>query len=252
MNNQNSGFSKFLGSAILAGAVAILGLAWAIYTFYGNNRDTQKALENQAIQIAQQQTQIALIAQQNQFQSQQLTLAVEQSNIEGQLLTPISPDNGNSSLTATALSIEAFRVEATSQAIATKQKGIEATQTAVASSNITFKVFADKEWQDTGVTVQNGQLLQINYLEGEWSQCASYGCPYFSADGEAFETPEDNVVVGCNDSELVGRILGGESFCVGALFAGKAPNSGKLELRINDAVVSDNGGSVTVLINIHK
>lgn len=138
MNNEGSGCSKYLGSAVLAGAVAIIGLAWAVYTFYGNSRDTQKALENQAIQIAQQQTQIALIAQQNQFQSQQLTLAVEQSNIQNQLLTSIPPDNGNSSLTATAVFVQASRIEATSQAIATKQKGIEATQTAVASQLTTF------------------------------------------------------------------------------------------------------------------
>lgn len=130
MNNgsSSSGCSKFLGSAVLIGVVTIIGLLWAFYTFYDNNRTSQIELDNQAIQISQQQTLIALAAEQNQLQSQQLTLVAQQSNMEGQILTP---DDGNFSLTATAFSAQSTQIEATSQAIATRQKSIEATQTAI-------------------------------------------------------------------------------------------------------------------------
>ncbi len=133
MNNENSGCSKFLGSAVLAGAVAIIGLAWGFYTFYENDRDTQKELDNQAIQISQQQTQIALNAEQNQLQSQQLTLVAQQYNFDGQILTPLPSDNGDFPLTATAFFVQSSQIEATSQAIMARQKSIEATQTAIAS-----------------------------------------------------------------------------------------------------------------------
>jgi len=128
---STSGFSKFLGSAILAGIVAIAGLGWTVYAFYANNRDSQQELDNQVIQIAQQQTQIALAAEQNQLQAQQLTLVAEQSSIEGQLLTPMPSNNDNFLLTATAFSVQATQIEATSQAIVSRQKSIEATQTAI-------------------------------------------------------------------------------------------------------------------------
>jgi hypothetical protein len=131
MNNtaSSSGCSKFLGSAVVMGVLTIIGLLLAVYTFYKNNQDTQKELDNQTIQLAYQQTQIALADQQNQLQSQQLTLAAQQ----GQILTPNPSDNGNFPLTATAFFVQATQIEATSQAIAARQKSIEATQTAIAS-----------------------------------------------------------------------------------------------------------------------
>jgi len=131
MNNEGSGCSKFLGSAVVAGVIAIIGLALAVYTFYNNNQDTQQELYNQEFQISLQQTEIALANEQNQLLSHQLTLVPQQSNIEEQLLTPIPSGNEDFSLTATAFFIQATQIEATSQAIATRQKGIEATQTAI-------------------------------------------------------------------------------------------------------------------------
>lgn len=132
MKNANSSCSKFFGSAVLAGVIAILGLAWAVYTFDQNNRDTQRELDNQTIQISHQQTQIALADEQNQLQSQQLTLMAQKPKIDGQFLTPAPSDSGDFSLTATAFFIQATQIEATSKAVATRQKAIEVTQTAVA------------------------------------------------------------------------------------------------------------------------
>ena len=133
MNNENSssGCSRFFGSAFVIGVITVLGLIWAMFTFYENNRDTKKQLDNQAIQIAQQQTQIGLIAEQNQLQSQQLTLVVQQSGIEGHFLTPLPTDDEGFPLTATAYYHQVKQIEATNQAIETRQKSIEATQTAI-------------------------------------------------------------------------------------------------------------------------
>ncbi|RMD66304.1 hypothetical protein D6817_04370, partial [Candidatus Pacearchaeota archaeon] len=131
LSEEGSGCSKFLGSAVLASVVAILGLIWAVYTFYKNNQDTQQALDNQSIQIAQQQTQIALVLQQNHLQSQQLTLVAQQISLQSGL-TPVPRSNAFPPLTATAVSEQATQIALTSQAITEAQKSIEATQTAIA------------------------------------------------------------------------------------------------------------------------
>lgn len=127
-NSSTSGCSKYFGSAIVVFLLGLIPILWGFYTFYKNNKDTKKQLENQAVELAYQETQIALANQQNQLQAQQLTLVAQQ----GQLLTPLPSDKSNFSLTATAYFVQATQIEATSQAIAIRQKDIEATQTAFA------------------------------------------------------------------------------------------------------------------------
>jgi len=155
MKNESSSFgcSKFLGSAVVMGIVTIFGLIWAIYTFYEDNQDTQRELDNQA-------TQIALAAEQNQLQSQQLTLVAQQSSIEQQILTPPS-DNDDFPLTATAL-------ESTKQAIATNVAELESTAIALATKQSIPR--NDMIYEDTfdttsgwylkeGVVIESGNLL---------------------------------------------------------------------------------------------
>jgi len=151
--SSSSGCSKFLSSAVVMGIIAIFGLIWAIYTFYENNQDTQRELDNQA-------TQIALAAEQNQLQSQQLTLAAQQSSIERQILTP-SSDNDDFPLTATA-------IESTRQAIATHVAELESTAIALATKQSIPRT--DVIYEDTfdnpsgwylkeGVSIESGNLL---------------------------------------------------------------------------------------------
>lgn len=162
MNNtaSSSGCSKFLGSAAVMGLLTIIGLLLAVYTFYKDNQDTQKELDNQAIQLAYQQTQIALGVEENQLQSQQLTLAAQQSNIEQQILTP-SSDNGDFPLTATA-------IESTRQAIATHVAELESTAIALATkqsiprSQIIYEDTFDTTsgwYLKKGVAIESGNLL---------------------------------------------------------------------------------------------
>jgi hypothetical protein len=126
--NSSNLLIKLLGSAAFVGLIAVIALIFQVVSSRNDDIAEKTQQANQAILIAQQQTQIALADEQKQLQVEQLTLVVQQ----GQLFTPNSSDNGDFSLTATAFFVQAAQIEATSQAIATRQKSIEATQTAVA------------------------------------------------------------------------------------------------------------------------
>lgn len=136
-NLQKNWLIRILGASALTGLVAIIALILQIVSSHDDDIASKTQQAYQAIQIAQQQTQIALAGEQNQLQSQQLTLVAQQSNIESQLLTPVPSGISESSLTAVMAMIQSTQIEATSQAIATRQKAIEATQTAIESRSIT-------------------------------------------------------------------------------------------------------------------
>ena len=116
------------------------------------------------------------------------------------------------------------------------------------------EVYADKEWQDTGAFVSEGQSLRINYLRGQWSQCVGgEACSYVDANGLDFESPQDNVMAsGCKDARLIARVSYASPFCIGGQFYGKAEQSGHLQLRMNDASAGDNAGSVIVSIEVEN
>jgi hypothetical protein len=131
-NSFTDWLAKHLGSAVLAGLVAIAALLWGIFSSYSDGQDSKRQLDNQAIQIAKQETQIALIVEQNQLQSQQLTVEAQIANLQGS--TSLPENNPDYSLTATAFAAQEIQIEATKQAITDKQKELEATQTAVSQS----------------------------------------------------------------------------------------------------------------------
>lgn len=147
MNNESSGCSKFLGSAVLAGVVAIIGLGWAVYTFYQNNQDTQRELDNQAVQISQQQTQIALAEQQIRVNSDIATL---------QASTP------NSTLAATSVATRVAELEGTAIALSTMQSVVKATEQAIPKTELlyedTFDISSGWNLKD-GVKIENGNLI---------------------------------------------------------------------------------------------
>jgi len=147
MNNESSGCSKFLGSAVLAGVVAIIGLGWAVYTFYQNNQDTQRELDNQAVQISQQQTQIALAEQQIRVNSDIATL---------QASTP------NSTLSVTSVATRVAELESTAIALSTMQSVVKATEQAIPKTELlyedTFDISSGWNLKD-GVKIENGNLI---------------------------------------------------------------------------------------------
>lgn len=124
-NDRSNLIIKVLGSAALAGLIAVAALSWSIYSF----RLSELAMEKQ---IAKQDIQIGLIAEQNHLQSARATSDAENASIEAQLRTPIPKNSDNFAPTATALAIQSMQVEATVQAIAARQRQIQATQTAIA------------------------------------------------------------------------------------------------------------------------
>jgi uncharacterized protein YraI len=92
-------------------------------------------------------------------------------------------------------------------------------------------------------------------LSGQWSACAPpYGCPYVDANGDQSQWSENaslgNVIRGCYHGALIARIGTNYPFCVGASYSTIIQDSGPLLLSINDKVLSDDGGEITVQIVI--
>ncbi len=116
------------------------------------------------------------------------------------------------------------------------------------------EVYANKGWQDTKILVSKGQFLKITYLSGQWSQCEGFGsvaCIDVGANGLDFESPHDNIMAaGCKDAKLIARLSSSSPICVGEQFYGKVEQTGYLELRMNDALIGDNGGSVIVSFEV--
>lgn len=143
-NNQKPNILfKFLGSAVLAGIIAIVAFIWSIYSTRSDNLAMNQQVDNQATQIANQELQIALNTEQNQLLSLQVTLNAQQDFIEDQLLTPISTENTDFALTATSFAAQSNQIETTRQAIDVQQEQIQATQTVLAQplSNQTSTLF---------------------------------------------------------------------------------------------------------------
>jgi hypothetical protein len=122
------------------------------------------------------------------------------------------------------------------------------------NESATVEVFADQEWQPTGIQVEEGQRVEITFLSGQWSQCASgmaSACAFAGAEGLGFESADDNVMSsGCQDEGLIARISGSDPYCAGASSSTLADHSGELALRMTDAVVGDNEGSVVVRVDV--
>ena len=131
-NQSSSVLVKFLGSAALVGLVSLVALGWSIYSSRSQEKAMEKQLANQATQIAKQDIQIALNAEQNRLLSGEATAAAKKASIEDQLRTPPPTDRADFAPTATALAIQSIQIAATRQAIEIRQKQIEATQTAIA------------------------------------------------------------------------------------------------------------------------
>jgi len=116
---------------------------------------------------------------------------------------------------------------------------------------VEFEVRSEKSWQDTGIFVPGGGVLIIEQVAGQWSECASYGCPYRDANGNPGSSPDqdNNLVPGCLHASLVAQIAG-RQFCVGTSYTGQIKQSGYLQLRINDNQIGDNEGAIVVHIAV--
>jgi len=120
----------------------------------------------------------------------------------------------------------------------------------------TFKVLAAKGWQDTGVQVNAGDILEISYVSGLWT--GKIGLNDYS-DPEGGHPSQDYFCNSMSHEEtgfnaLIGKIRYGKPFLVGRHFLGTANISGTLYLRMNDCDewLEDNEGSVVVTIQISQ
>jgi hypothetical protein len=113
---------------------------------------------------------------------------------------------------------------------------------------VSFEALADQGWQDTGVKVQPGDTLAVQYVSGLWSPWAGGKYDGIGSGGDPKCTC--NVILGVSHAALIGKIGDGNPFLVGNTFTQKAGQAGDLYLGINDTRLDDNSGSLKVTITL--
>ncbi|MEO8084373.1 MAG: hypothetical protein ABI780_11165 [Ardenticatenales bacterium] len=112
-------------------------------------------------------------------------------------------------------------------------------------------------WQDAAVDVAVGDAIAVRYISGTWT--INVAGHWFDADGYPGYYPHDTQGA-CAQADLpdeqngalIGRIGDGPPFLIGSLRSLTADRAGTLQMRMNDAdaCLSDNGGSVAVVITL--
>jgi len=111
-----------------------------------------------------------------------------------------------------------------------------------------YTVEANKEWQDSGISIKQGDKVSIIYLDGEWRTNPADE-NYTNAKG--YNTPLSmHVSEGANYGALIAKIGSDNPFEVGNSLVFTAGNSGTLYFQINDGLLSDNDGNILIQINI--
>ena len=116
------------------------------------------------------------------------------------------------------------------------------------SELIEKRIYAYRDWQSTGMRVNQGDLVEIA-ARGEWLYTPD---EYHGPDGHAvFVAPGFYPMAGAAGGALLGRIgEAGRLFGVGERATFQAREHGILYLRINDDVLSDNDGWVAAHIDV--
>ena len=113
---------------------------------------------------------------------------------------------------------------------------------------IAKQIYAYRDWQSTGVRIDHGDRVEIE-AQGEWLYTpGEYHGP---AGHPRFPAPSFYPVSSGSGGALIGRIgeTGGRFF-VGEHINKQATQHGILYLRINDDILSDNDGWVSVRIDV--
>lgn len=114
-----------------------------------------------------------------------------------------------------------------------------------------FIVFPDLGWQDTGVTLREGQQFQVQYVSGQWTYWSGTLAP-FDGNGDSYICGRAECcepLPGERKGALIGKI-GNEVFWVGNGGTFMARSRGRLLLRMNDCDGSfaDNEGAIRVRV----
>jgi hypothetical protein len=110
------------------------------------------------------------------------------------------------------------------------------------------RIFAYRDWQSVGMRVQDGDTLRIQ-AEGEWLYTPG---EYHGPEGHAhYRAPSFYPLPGVRGGALIGRIgERGQPFYVGRHSTRWVDGEGILYLRIDDDILSDNEGYVSVEITV--
>ncbi len=111
-----------------------------------------------------------------------------------------------------------------------------------------FEVVANQVWQDTGVSVKPGDTLTIVYVSGKWAPWP--GGAYDASGTGVISYCDCNVLQYVSHASLIGKIGDSDPFPVGSYYSHAVTQSGPLSLQINDAVLRDNSGSITVKVSV--
>jgi len=115
-----------------------------------------------------------------------------------------------------------------------------------------FTVRADLDWQDTGVEVHPGGIIEVSYLSGTWTTFEGVH-PRVSATGnEELGDPKNpnHPLPSAYPGVLIGRVGNNPIQEIGAELRFQAEKGGRLFLRMNDDYMADNEGSLLVSISL--
>ena len=112
------------------------------------------------------------------------------------------------------------------------------------------RVYAYRDWQSLGIQVQQGDRIEIE-ADGTWRYTPE---EYDGPEGShRFGAPNFYPVPNVPGGILIGRVgEKGEPFLVGRSGSRISEEAGLLYLRINDDILSDNGGWLTVDVTLIK
>jgi len=107
------------------------------------------------------------------------------------------------------------------------------------------------EWQDTGITVQTGDQVQVTYLSGAWTIWTGLD-PYTDANGQTGRTDACTLLPSVNTGSLIGRITTGTAQFIGNTGSFSAQSSGTLQLSMNDCTgqFQNNDGTLTIRVTV--
>lgn len=111
-----------------------------------------------------------------------------------------------------------------------------------------IRIYAYRDWQSTGLRVQQGDMLNLE-AEGSWLYTPD---EYHGPQGHRhYRAPSFYPLPSIPGGALIGRIgEEGEPRYVGDGMRWRAQSDGLLYLRIDDDILSDNEGFVTVRVQI--
>jgi hypothetical protein len=118
-----------------------------------------------------------------------------------------------------------------------------------------IRIYAYRDWQNTGVRVERDDMVTVE-AQGEWTYTP--GEVHGPEGHRIYRAPRFYPLPGVPGGVLIGRIGepgedgGGNLFQVGKRARWRASREGYLYLRIDDDILSDNVGYVTVHVEVER